>query len=85
MTRVTLGRPKSFTDGTRSWQGSSLRQAWPHEKPHIYKGKKGWVVRYMSFGRPVAGGPFIFFSSARLAAKYVWEQEYKEGKRAALQ
>ena len=81
MRRLT---PRRYTDGKRSWLGSSLRQAWPHDKPHIYKAKRGWVVRYMSFKRPVAGGPFHFLKTALFVAEKVWASEYKEGKRKAL-
>lgn len=73
--------PRSYTDGTRTWLGSSLRRAWPWGKPHIYLSKDGWKVRYMSYRRPVAGGPYIFLRTAMLAAFNVWHTEYKEGKR----
>ena len=67
-----MRRPKSYTDGKRSWLGSSLRQAWPHDKPHIYKAKKGWVVRAMSFGRVRVWGPFYFLPTALKVAREVW-------------
>ena len=72
MRRLT---PKSYTDGKRSWLGSSLRQAWPHEKPHIYKAQKGWIVRSMSYGRVKASGPFNMLPNAFLSAKLIWDHE----------